>query len=430
MTKIVIDIFMYIFEALLFFHYANTLFEPRKSKTISFVFIVFANAVLCCIYQLGIVYLNGIALVITYVLMFSLLYKTTLRSSVFHSMIFIIIMFAAEILVMGVGTVFYNDFNAMDNNKNAYLYVIITSKLIYSAIMMALLKLFAIKEKNNSDDKYFWLLFLVPVSSILMMLSFRYIAYTSSFPKEIDILLSVSTVFILFSNILVFIIYEYSQKNTKELYDLKSIQHQEEQDKKYFEVIEQSNKDMRIFAHDIKNHLMQIDSLDNIDDVHSYVERLIPGIEKFSNTGISKNKMLDLIISKYVTLCESKNIRLDIDVKTANLSYIDDVDLSTLMNNLLDNAVEAAEKSKEKFIKINIFAKNEHYDGLIIKNSCDTPPNEKSGELKTTKPNLKMHGIGTSSIRKIIKKYDAIYGWKYDKNQNAFETDIAFLKTE
>ncbi|MFQ8958228.1 MAG: hypothetical protein ACLR6O_05075 [Eubacterium sp.] len=40
--------------------------------------------------------------------------------------------------------------------------------------------------------------------------------------------------------------------------------------------------------------------------------------------------MLDLIISKYSRLCESKNIQFDIDVKTANLSYIDDVDLSTL----------------------------------------------------------------------------------------------------
>lgn len=62
-----------------------------------------------------------------------------------------------------------------------------------------------------------------------------------------------------------------------------------------------------------------------------------------------------LLFGKYATLCESKGIKFSIDVKTANLSYIDDVDLSTLINNLLDNSIKAAEKSKNSFIQINIF---------------------------------------------------------------------------
>jgi sensor histidine kinase YesM len=140
--------------------------------------------------------------------------------------------------------------------------------------------------------------------------------------------------------------------------------------------------------------------------------------------------MLDLIISKYATLCESKNIKFDVDVKTANLNYIDDVDLSTLMNNLLDNAVEATEQSKERYIKLNIFSKNNLYDGLIIKNSCDISPINKNNNLETTKSNSKIHGIGISSIKKVIKKYNAVYDWKYDENKKVFETDIAFLKTE
>lgn len=428
MNKIVIDIFMYIFESLLLFYYSNTLFEPRKSKTASFIFTVFANAVLCIIYQFGIVYLNGIALMVLYVMMFALLYKTTFKSAIFHSAIFIIIMFASELLVMGIGTAFFDDFNAMENNKYAYLYVVMTSKIIYFAIMMAILKLFAKRGKKELGNKYFWLLFFVPFTSILMMLSLRYIAYITVLPKSMDVLLTVSTVFVLFSNILVFIIYEYSRKNTEELFELKTIQHQEEQDKKYFEVIEQSNKEMRVLAHDMKNHLTQIRNLDKINDVQKYIDGLMPDLDRFSYTGISKNKMLDLILSKYITLCESKNIKIEIDSKTANLSYIDDVDLSTLMNNLLDNAVEAAEQAKNGYIQIYIFSKNDLYDGLIIRNSCVNSPETNSGELKTTKRNKKLHGIGVRSIKKIIKKYNALYDWKFDKSKNIFETDIVFPK--
>ena len=201
-----------------------------------------------------------------------------------------------------------------------------------------------------------------------------------------------------------------------------------EQDKRYFEIIEQSNKDMRIFSHDIKNHLTQIRNLENIEAVQSYIDSIYPNIEKFSFTGISKNKMLDLIISKYVTLCEKKNIKFSVDVKTANLAYVSDSDLSTLMNNLLDNAVEAAEQADERFIQVYIFSKGSMHDGLVIKNSCAISPKAENGELKTTKQNKKTHGVGTKSIRKTLKKYDAVYGWKYDENSKIFETDIVFPK--
>lgn len=103
------------------------------------------------------------------------------------------------------------------------------------------------------------------------------------------ILWTVCCLGLLFANILVFAIYEYSLKSAKELYELKTIQHQEEQDKKYFEIIEQSNKDMRVFSHDIKNHLTQIRNLNDITAVQEYIDRLYPTIEKFNYTGISKN---------------------------------------------------------------------------------------------------------------------------------------------
>ena len=64
---------------------------------------------------------------------------------------------------------------------------------------------------------------------------------------------------------------------------------------------------MHLFSHDIKNHLIQIRNLEDINAIQDYVDKLYPNIEHFSCIGISKNKMLDLIISKYSRLCESKN---------------------------------------------------------------------------------------------------------------------------
>lgn len=428
MTKIITDIFMYLFEFLLFWYYSDSLFDAKKDTSKRVLLMLLNTAFLGVIYQLNITYINTILIFVTYTLLLLYLYNVSFKTAVFHSLIFTVVMFASEILVMAVSSVLYKGFNAFESSPSAYLVIVPTSKLIYFSLMIIILKLFAQKENTESYNKYFWLLFIMPLTSIMVLICFRYIAYQMLLTKVMSILWIISCIGLLFANILVFIIYEYSLKNTKELYELKAIQDREEQDKRYFEIIEQSNKDMRIFSHDIKNHLTQIRNLENIEAVQSYIDSIYPNIEKFSFTGISKNKMLDLIISKYVTLCEKKNIKFSVDVKTANLAYVSDSDLSTLMNNLLDNAVEAAERADERFIQVYIFSKGSMHDGLVIKNSCFVPPETENGELKTTKQNKKTHGVGTKSIRKTLKKYDAVYGWKYDENSKIFETDIVFPK--
>ena len=428
MTKIITDIFMYLFEFLLFWYYSDSLFDAKKSNSKRVFLMLLNTAFLGAVYQFNITYINAILMFITYVLLLLYLYNISFKTAVFHSLIFMVVMLASEILVMAISSALYKGFNAFESSPSAYLIMISTSKLIYFSLMIIILKIFAQKENTEPYNKYFWLLFIMPLTSIMVLVCFRYIAYQIQLTQTMSVLWIISCIGLLFANILVFIIYEYSLKNTKELYELKAMQDREEQDKRYFEIIEQANKDMRIFSHDIKNHFMQIRNLESIEAVQSYIDGIYPNIEKFSFTGISKNKMLDLIISKYATLCEKKNIKFSVDVKTANLSYVSDTDLSTLMNNLLDNAVEAAEKSDGGFIQVNVFSKNDIYDGLVIKNSCSVAPITENGDLKTTQHNKEMHGIGTKSIRKTLKKYNAVYGWGYDKDLKIFKTDIVFLK--
>lgn len=428
MTKIIIDIFMYLFEFMLFWNYSNTLFEPKKNTKIRFFFMLLNTLVLCTIYQFNITYLNVILMFITYSILLFSLYNISFKTATFHSLIFMVVMLASEIFIMVICSMLFNDFNALENNISVYLFSAITSKLIYFAIIMAILKTFAQKESAEQTNKFFWLLFVMPLTSIMVLLCFRYITYQIKLTHFLSVLWAISCLGLLFANILVFVIYEYSLKSTKELYELKTISYQEEQDKKYYEILEQTNKEMHLFSHDIKNHLTQIRNLEDINAVNQYIDKLYPTIEKFSYTGISKNKMLDLIISKYATLCESKKIKFDVDVKTSNLSYIDDVDLSTLMNNLLDNAVEAAKNSNNAFVQLNVFSKNNIYDGLIIKNSCFLPPVTDNKELKTRKSDKAHHGLGIKSINKIVKKYGAVYDWKYDNQQKVFETEVIFMK--
>lgn len=426
--KYVIDSFLYIFETLLLWYYANTAFEPKKSKSVCLGFIFLANIALLLIYQFNIPYINALALIILYTLLLSTLYNISVKTAIFHSIIFVTIMLASEIVFMALGSVFFSDFNAMDNDRIAYIYVVITSKLIYFIIIMAILKLVIRNKETNAENKYYWLLFIMPLSSIVMILSFRYVAYSFVLTQNMSFWWIVSSILVLFANIIVFMLYEYSNKNTKELYEIKAIARQEEQDRKYYDIVEQSNNEMRVFVHDIKNHLSYLQGLDSAEEMHSYIDSLGKDIDKSYYAGVSKNKTLDLIIGKYLKLCEANGIRFSVDVKTSNLSYIEPKDLSTLLNNLLDNSFEAATGTENAFIEFVIFSRNDSYDGLMVRNSCKAAPRTKNGQLVTTKRDKTMHGIGITSIKKVLKKYNAMLDWKYDEDNQIFETDIVINK--
>ena len=419
---------MYIFEFLLFYNYADSLFYSEKNRRLKIGSVIGINILLCILYQFGISYLNAGAIFLLYTFVFVKVFDTKLKNAVFHSVIFMSIMIASELAVISLCTLLFNDFNAMHSNLGAYIFVVVSSKLIYSSVMIAIKKFFAAKKTKETKDNFFWILFLLPLTSLITVLLFSYISYDYNVSDISSIFISTVSILLLFADIIVFIIYERAQKNYDELYDIKTISFQQELDKKYFEVIEQSNDEIKHFSHDIKNHLLQIRYIDDIEETHRYLDRLITDVEKISYVGISENKMLNLIVSKYISICDKKGIKFTPSVKLANLSYINDVDLSTLLNNLLDNSVEAAEKSENSEIELYVFSKNSRYDGIIIRNTCVTPPQSEDRKLITSKAEKEYHGLGLNIVKKIVKKYDALYDWKYDGKNHIFETDIAIPK--
>ena len=129
------------------------------------------------------------------------------------------------------------------------------------------------------------------------------------------------------------------------------------------------------------------------------------------------------MLNKYITESERKGISFEYDVKLANLGFVEDYDLVTIVGNLLDNALEAAEQSAEKKITLNT-AKVNTYDSLTVTNSCDTPLDK---NLKTTKKNKHMHGLGIKSIQKAVKKYEGELEWEYDESEKTFSITIILL---
>lgn len=425
MAKIICDIFMYIFEALLLYNYANDLFPGKKKTIFKIISVILVNIILFFTYQTGNSVFNISSLLIMYFFTLWYVFGAHLRKALFHSTLFISIMLLSEIVILNLCSVIFDDFNAMNKDINAYIFVIVTSKIIYFSSMLIIKKLCVTQNDRKQKDSFYWMLFLFPLISIPVCILIFFVADNVEMSDALRICISGIFIFLLFADLVIFLVYENAVKNRMELYELKTAKFQQEIDEKYFEAIEQSQTAIRQFPHDTKNHLQQIRYLDNVEEIHKYLDVIINDVEKISYVRISSNKMLNLIISKYSAICEKKNIRFTPEVKLASLHYVDDVDLSTLLNNLLDNAVEAADMTENGFIELKIFSKNSNFDGIIIKNSCNTPPKHINKELITSKKDKLLHGLGMSIVKKELKKYDAIYDWNYCEETKIFETSIA-----
>ena len=82
MIKVITDIFMYLFEFLLFWYYSDSLFDAKKSNTKRVFLMLLNTAFLGAVYQFNITYLNVILMFVTYALLLLYLYNISFKTAV------------------------------------------------------------------------------------------------------------------------------------------------------------------------------------------------------------------------------------------------------------------------------------------------------------------------------------------------------------
>lgn len=162
----------------------------------------------------------------------------------------------------------------------------------------------------------------------------------------------------------------------------------------------------------------------DVKEIPKYIDSIYNGYNIKELKQYSKNKLVNVIVSRYATLCSEAEIVFSVDIRNVNFSVIEDSDLTALLDNLLENAYEAAKASGEKQIDLNIDYRNENYLLIDLVNTSDRQPKLKGKELVTTKQDSGVHGIGLKSISRIVKRYSGNMYYKYDASNKTFHTSI------
>lgn len=418
-------LFIFVFEQFVSYTYFNRKFYIKKKPSI--VFLCYAVSFLIQ-YSMSFLDKPYVNLITFFVLNFFAAYicfEVQIKQILFNVILLEGIMICTETLIVYFVTVAMG-VKLMSDSTTVLFLETAASKTLYFLVAYLITK-YSAKERPVYKKDYSLPLFILPLASIVTIMSFTYIYLTVTPNKTIGFLISGISLFLLATNVAVFYIHEKTIHTLIENAQFQIEQEREKINQEYYINLEKQYDSSNILIHDIKNCLLNIRELSNETDnekIKDYIDSIYSSYRIMDLKKYSSNKLINVIISRYAHLCEETKISLSVDIRNIDFSFITDGDLTALLDNLLENAFESAQKSKNKQIDLLIDKRNENYLLIDLKNSCDIQPKAKNGLFVSTKSDKEMHGIGLKSVLRIVKRYSGDINCEYENDENIFHSTV------
>lgn len=276
--------------------------------------------------------------------------------------------------------------------------------LIYIVTIIKVLRLKV--NPNNKQYKYIFFSIILNLLSALLIFATIYKTTQSvtDFALDFVIVLISSSILVLNIFFMWFIIRFIKDSNLRAenqcIKESIQLQHQ------YYLNMQESQMKVKKLYHDMRNHMICIE---NLYGKNEYAENINSQLEECNSIFNTNNMILDIILNDKQRICKSRGIDLLADINFKECDFIDAADVCSIFSNMIDNAIEACEKIEDDNIRKKINIK-----GTIVKSlyiiKCENPKTNviklKNGHILTNKKDKFFHGIGISSMKNSIEKYN------------------------
>lgn len=430
MSAAVCYFLVYFAEALILLQYSSNVFEYKISSIKRYILL---TVLFIPIYFISFAHIGLLNTALFFVATFVFLKISTMENSAtlfFHSAIMIVIMTLCELASMGIFSKFSYHFYSKMNDTVLLYSVSFLSKLLYFVIIYFISHKLSSTRSNIRFSIYeITTLAIIPVISVFVIYTMIYFLMNYKIKSPLNYLLILSSFFMLLINILIFGLFEHIKQKNSEIAEL-TLQNQRDADSvEYYKAIVSQDEKQKVLIHDIKKHLNAIASLNEQHDsekIAAYLTHVLGSSELKHSVRVCDNDLLNALLCRYQKICLTQNIALHIDIRSKCIDFVTYDDLSVLFGNLMDNAVESAEKTVNPFIELNVFQKEKNNMTIItLIDSCRVNPIDKNGNLlPTKKPNPQFHGFGMRSIENIVKKCNGEMTFYFDDPTKTFHTII------
>lgn len=244
------------------------------------------------------------------------------------------------------------------------------------------------------------------------------------YPDEnIATLLVFISIGIFIINLAVFALYELMSGLTIRTLDQEAELQRTALEKVHYSELESLYNETQAWRHDYRNHLEVISGFAKSDrkmELIEYLSSINASLDKIDFRIRTGSDLLDAIVNAKISRADASNIRFQTEVSKISLE-IEPVDVTTLVGNLLDNAIEACERitdvNSERHVRLEIYElKNQLF--VSVHNTTNGAVKQENGVFITSKKGPH-HGIGTQQIDSIVTKYNGYIS--RNMNNNAFE---------
>lgn len=191
--------------------------------------------------------------------------------------------------------------------------------------------------------------------------------------------------------------------------------------------LSQENLDeMRRIRHDIKNQINYMQLIleqGKYDELRKYFNELNGKVALPLSFSDCSNRVIRDVLNMEISKLPH-GIKIDYSVAVSDELAIEDLDLTTVLINLLDNAIEACERDKAKDAVIGFTAREDDmYLFVAVSNPVtDERAAKEYFENGTSKSDKLTHGLGKKIISAIVDKHDGAI--KHTVENGIFRVEI------
>lgn len=213
-----------------------------------------------------------------------------------------------------------------------------------------------------------------------------------------------------------------SMKSFEEKEKLHLIKRQTDYQQEKYAQLSSAYRKLRAYQHDTKKRFQYIRDCvnkENFDAILPFLDESLNDLNSSYSRVNTGNLAIDSFVSNFILLTEDKGIDFEYDLRIEAAKVpVSDYDLSIILGNLLDNALNAcneADSDKKRFIKLNVCTSLEK--GQFIIRTINTNP------VKDLKKNEDLsHGYGLVNIKEHLDKVFGIMDLK--ENEKEFEVCV------
>lgn len=229
---------------------------------------------------------------------------------------------------------------------------------------------------------------------------------------------------ILGMNILAFYLYHTHINVYQELHEKEILEQQVKIYRNQLEVIEQTQEKVRSLRHDMRHHIQELRRFavrNEGKEAMRYLDKMESAMTNEKEYVYSSNKEIDGILN--YMLEKANNALKQVEVEIRNLRSLEEYsfELAVILGNLLDNAIEAAAKTKEQVLRFRM----EEDKGVLfihVANQYCGELRAEEGRLLSTKADEKKHGMGLKNVRDIVEKNHGVLDIRHEDGM--FKVDV------